>query len=245
MSRLIYGINPVMEALKSGVTRLSKVIVSDKKGKATYPVEREAHKRGVAVEYDSPKSLDVMTKGAAHQGVVGVATGEFEYVDIEDAINKWKASGKKAFFVLLDSVQDPQNMGSIIRGADVFGAHAVVITKDRCAPVTPAVTKASAGATEHVMIAMVVNLAAAIRRLKEENVWVAAIEAGEGKLVSSEDLNIDIAVVIGSEGSGIRKLVKEECDFALSIPMSGRVNSLNAAQAGVVVMYEIRRQRGA
>jgi 23S rRNA (guanosine2251-2'-O)-methyltransferase len=162
---------------------------------------------------------------------------------LDDLIQAWKKSKRPAFFLILDSIQDPQNLGSLIRTAEAAGAHGVVIPKDRASEITPTVVKASAGATAHVSIAMVTNLVNAISTLKDEGVWVAAIEADASQSIYNTDFKSDTAVVIGSEGAGIRRLVKKTCDFSVAIPMSGKVNSLNAAQAGAVTMFEILRQR--
>lgn len=242
--RVIYGINPVMEALKSGRDTLEKVFVA--RGRADRTVQAiidTARARGVSIERRSPGELEGLSQTPRHQGVVAIIAGQFRYSDIHDAIEAWKASGQHAFFLILDSVQDPQNLGSLIRTAHAAGVHGVIIPKDRAAEVTPAVVKASAGATEHTLIAREVNISRAIETLKEQGVWVAAIEAGCEEELYSTDLSHDIAVVIGSEGHGIRRLVRESCDYCLSIPMAGKVNSLNAAQAGAVAMFEIRRQR--
>jgi 23S rRNA (guanosine2251-2'-O)-methyltransferase len=148
-----------------------------------------------------------------------------------------------AFFLVLDSIQDPQNMGSLVRTAHAAGVHGVIVPKDRQSSVTATVVKASAGATEHIPIARVTNLAQTLERLKKENVWVLAVETGCKEDIFTSELKRDLAIVIGSEGKGIRRLVRERCDFCVTIPMAGKVNSLNAAQAGAVALFEARRQR--
>jgi 23S rRNA (guanosine2251-2'-O)-methyltransferase len=140
-------------------------------------------------------------------------------------------------------VQDPHNLGSLVRAATVAGAHGVIIPKHRASQVTPAVTKASAGATAHIPIAQVTNIARALEALKEEGVWVYGLEAGAKAGIYSADLTIDAALVVGSEASGVRRLVRERCDFLVSIPMAGSLDSLNAAQAGTVAMFELKRRR--
>ncbi len=240
--RIVYGTNPVLEALKAG--GVEKVIVaSGKSNRAATGVIRAAKEASAVVARASAAELDRLAGTSAHQGVVAFISGGFAYRDIEELIAAWKKSGEPALFLVLDSIQDPQNLGSLVRTACAAGVHGVVIPKDRASEVTPVVAKASAGATEHVMIAREVNIARAIERLKRENVWVAAIEAGCPGSIYSTDLAGDIAIVVGSEGRGIRRLVRESCDFCLSIPMAGRLNSLNAAQAGAVAMFEARRQR--
>jgi 23S rRNA (guanosine2251-2'-O)-methyltransferase len=175
--------------------------------------------------------------------VVAVVVGKYSYTLLEELIEAWQATGEPAFFVILDSIQDPQNLGSLIRGADCAGAHGIIITKDRSAKVTPAVAKASAGATAHVAVTRVTNLTRAIELLKEAGVWVTALEAGEGSTLYDIDLTSNTAIVLGSEGAGVRRLVKERCDHVVSLPIAGGVNSLSAAQAGVVSMFEVMRQR--
>ncbi len=180
---------------------------------------------------------------------MAVLRAEFRYAELEELIDRWKKSGGPAFFLVLDSIQDPRNMGSLVRTAHAAGVHGLIVAKDRSAPVTPVVVKASAGATEHLPIARVTNLVQAIKKLKEEGVWVLAVETGSAEDIFTADLKRDLAVVIGSEGKGIRRLVMEKCDFSAfipmgTIPMGGRVGSLNASVAGAIALFEARRQRG-
>jgi len=241
--RAVYGINPVLEALRSGAV-IDRVFVSEGRGgKAASDIMRLAGQRKVEVAKAAPRELTSMAGTERHQGVVALLHEEFRYSDIEDLIAAWKKRGGQAFFLVLDSVQDPQNLGSLVRTANAAGVHGVVIPKDRAAEVTPAVVKASAGATEHTMIAREVNITRAIERLKDEGVWAVAVEAGCRETLWGTDLDRDLALVIGSEGKGIRRLVRERCDLCASIPMSGQVNSLNAAQAGAIAMFEALRQR--
>lgn len=242
--RIIYGINPVAEAIKTkggAVTRI--VAAAGRHGKAFDEIARAAAKLKIPVETVDRKELDTLAGTPNHQGIAAVMAEDFRYADIEDLISAWKASGEKALIIVIDSVQDPQNLGSLIRSAEAAGAHGVIIPRDRACEVTPVVVKASAGATEHVMIAREVNLSRAIERLKKENVWTVAVEAGAKESIYRADLDIDLALVIGSEGAGIRRLVKESCDFSVHIPMGGRINSLNAAAAGAVAMFEARRRK--
>ncbi len=257
--RIIYGINPVSEALKAGpkgITAIEKIIISAGRTDARVnAIIKTAEAKAVAVQRISPDELDSLTGTIKHQGVAAVFITDFKYRSIEDIISSWKARGGPAFLLLLDSIQDPQNLGSLIRAANAAGVHGIIIPSDRACDVTPAVVKASAGATSHAMIARETNLTRAIKRLKEENIWVAAIEADCKEDLFHADLRGSIALVIGSEGKGIRRLVRETCDFGVSIPMAGgaegaspagtdaRVNSLNAAQAGAIAMFETLRQR--
>lgn len=241
--RVVYGVNPVREALK-GKGAIERVVVSrDRKDRAAQDVALAARKRNVEVASVAREELDRLAGTANHQGVVAVFAGEFAYSDIDDLIAVWKKSKERALFLVLDSIQDPQNLGSLVRTAHASGVHGIIIPKDRACEVTPAVVKTSAGATEHTPIAREVNLVRAIEKLKAEGVWAAAIEADCRDNIYLSDLDRDLAIVVGSEGKGIRRLVRESCDLCLSIPMAGLVNSLNAAQAGAVALFEARRQR--
>ncbi|MCK5236403.1 MAG: 23S rRNA (guanosine(2251)-2'-O)-methyltransferase RlmB [Deltaproteobacteria bacterium] len=241
----IYGINPVREALKKGRVEGELLV---QKGKNTPSIEsiiKTAKKAGIIVRRSSREELTREAGAVNHQGLILLTASAFKYADIVDVIEKWKKSGEKGFFVLLDSVQDPQNLGSILRTAHSAGACAVIIPKDRSVKVTSVAVKASAGAAMHIPVAIVTNMVQAIKTLKEEGVWVYGIEAECGESVYSFDLTGDVAIVIGSEGEGIRRLVSKECDQLMNIPMKGEVNSLNAAQAGAVTFFEVLRQREA
>ena len=249
MSRLIYGINPVMQALKAasfGVKgEIKEVLISSKRsGAVVDDMKRLSKARGIKVRLLSNDELENIAGTRNHQGVVLILKGAFPYLEIEDIIALWKKTGERAFFLILDSIEDPQNMGTLIRSASVAGVQGVIIPKDRSAEITPAVEKASAGATIHMPVAKVTNISNAIRSLKEAGVWVVGIEAGEKTDIYSAPFDGDLAIVVGSEGSGIRRLVKRECDLLASIPMRGELNSLNAAQAGTVALFEAVRQRG-
>lgn len=241
--RVVYGVNPVAEALRSSSDKIEKIMLGPERGgKPVFDIIKAAEEKNIAVERTTPEELQRLSGTPKNQGVVAFLYGEFRYSDIEDLIGIWKNSGGPAFFLILDSIQDPQNLGSLIRAANAAGVHGVIIPKDRACEVTPTAVKASAGATEHTPVAMVVNLSRAIERLKEEGVWAAGVETG-GEDIYKSDLDRDLALVIGSEGKGIRRLVKEACDFIVTIPMAGKINSLNAAQAGAIAMFEAKRQR--
>lgn len=241
--RVVYGINPVIESLASGEGIEKVVVSSSRSDKSINEILSSARSRGVRVEVSPPEELKRLAGTDKHQGAVAILKGAFRYREIEDLIEAWKKSGDPAFFLILDSIQDPQNLGSLVRAADAAGVHGIIIPKDRASEVTPVVAKASAGATEHALIAREVNITRAIERLKVENVWVAGIEAGRGEVIYKADLDRDLAIVVGSEGKGIRRLVLEACDFLVSIPMAGKISSLNAAQAGAIAMFEAKRQR--
>jgi len=196
----------------------------------------------VAVETRARAVVDEMAGGGNHQGVCAVV-GEYPYVDPEDLLEVARARGEAPLVVVLDGVQDPQNLGALVRSAHVLGAHGVIIPQDRAAPVTPAVVRASAGATEHVKIARVVNLARALDGLKEAGLWIAGGVADDGSAPWEVDLTGPTALVVGAEGKGVRPLVLRQCDFLVRIPMLGRVASLNVSVAGAVLLYEAVRQR--
>ena len=245
MKRLIYGINPVMEALKATDLSIKELLISSKRsGEAIDDIKDLAKECGVKVRLLSKDELENMAGTRNHQGVVIVCKEGFPYRHIEELLSIWKKSDARAFFLILDSIEDPQNMGTLIRSASAAGVQGVIIPKDRSAEITPAVEKASAGATIKTPIAKVTNISNAIRLLKEAGVWVVGIEA-EGKTnIYSAPFDGELAIVVGSEGAGIRRLVKRECDLLASIPMRGELNSLNAAQAGTVALFEAVRQRG-
>jgi len=245
-NRIVYGINPVREAIRAGGGNIERIIASGHRRDRTLDaVLREALSMNLRVERVAPDELVRLCGGAQrHQGVAALMKGGYGYRSLEDLIASWKGGGEKALFLMLDSIQDPQNMGALIRSAHSAGASGVIVPKDRSSEITPVVAKASAGATEHTAVARVTNLRNAIKLLKERGVWVIGVEADSGRSIYEADLTTDVAMVIGSEGSGIRRLVREECDYCVSIPMKGRVGSLNAAQAGTVALFEAMRQRG-
>ncbi len=241
---MIFGVNPVMEAIKARPEEIDRILVSETRDDRTASeLLRAAKARDIEVKKVAPPELDRLAGKLRHQGVAAVLSGEFRYSEVTDLVSAWKATGRQAFFLILDSIQDPQNLGSLIRTASAAGVQGVIIPKDRASEITPAVVKSSAGATEHMLVAREVNLVRAIEQLKAENVWVGGVEAGSREDIYSTDLDRNLALVIGSEGKGIRRLVRESCDFMVSIPMEGKLNSLNAAQAGAVAMFEARRQR--
>lgn len=244
--RVIYGINPVAEALKARPTGIEKLLVSaGRTDKEIGGIMKAAASSGVRVETVQPKKLDEVAGTGGHQGVVACLSGQYPYRGLDEIITNWKKSGKPALILVLDSIQDPQNLGALIRSAVSAGAHGVVIPKDRACEVTPAVVKASAGATEHAncLIAREVNLVRAMEELKRVGVWTAGLDAACKAAIYDADLSGDIALVIGSEGAGLRRLVKEACDLCVSIPMQGGFDSLNASIAGAIALFEAGRQR--
>ena len=202
-----------------------------------------AKDRGVPIIKAERASLDRISAGGAHQGIIAYASA-FEYKELEDIMEKAKTSGEEPLIIILDNLEDPHNLGAIMRTAECAGAHGVIIPKRNACGLTETVAKSSAGAIEYVPCVRVTNIVRAIEELKEKGFWIAACDMG-GQNYYEADLSGKLAVVIGSEGAGISKLVKENCDFTVSMPMVGRITSLNASNAAAVLMYEVRRQRDA
>jgi 23S rRNA (guanosine2251-2'-O)-methyltransferase len=242
--RVLYGVNPVRELLRAGGEGLSELwlVEGGDRPRAFSELERMARGLGAKVRSAPRARLDRLASGAGHQGVVAVVA-DYRYREVEDLLAAARALGEAPLLVLLDGVEDPGNLGAVIRSAHALGAHGVVIPRDRAAGVTPAVAKASAGAIEHCPVARVANLARTLEQLKEEGIWsVASVQDGEREL-REVDLAGPTALVIGGEGSGVRPLVRRTCDHAARIPMAGRVGSLNASAAAAIALYEAARQR--
>lgn len=235
-SSVIFGRNAVLEALKSGRT-LDKLFVQsgEREGSITLIVAK-AKEAGVPVVQVTREKLDSLSSGGVHQGVAAMAAG-VNYRTVEELLEVAAQKGEAPFLVIADGVEDPHNLGAIIRCAEGAGAHGLIISKRHCAPVTPVVVKASAGAVNHLPIAKVVNIAVTIDELKKQGVWIYGAEA-EGDSLYESDLSGAAAFVVGSEGKGLSRLVKEKCDFLLSIPMYGRVNSFNVSCATAVVLCQ-------
>lgn len=236
------GRNPVMEALKAGRS-INKILVAkgEREGSVTQIVAIARQNHIVVQEVDRSK-LDSLSTTHAHQGVIAFAAAK-DYVEVADILEIAEASGRPPFLIILDEITDAYNLGSILRTADAAGVHGVIIPKRRAIGLTAAVSKASAGAMEHVPVARVTNITQTIEQLKKKNIWVVGTDSSGEKPFFKSDLKGPIALVVGSEGEGMGKLVRESCDFTVSIPMLGRISSLNAAVAGAIVMYEILRQR--
>ncbi len=243
MVEVLYGRNPVYECLRAGRRRV-RVLWLIEGLRCERPWGALARRAGAEVRHADRRRLDVLCSGANHQGVVAEASG-YPYASVGDMLALAAARGEEPWLLLLDCLQDPQNLGTLLRTAEVVGLHGVVLPRRRAVGVTPAVVSSSSGASEHLLIARVTNLARTIGELQEHNVWVAGLEDVPGAQVLWEaSLDGALALVVGSEGRGLRRLVRERCDFVLRLPMRGRVNSLNAAVAGSVALYEAARQRG-
>jgi len=243
MSQLISGIHPVKEALKSPHVQIEKILIGTQ---TPHPSLQSiidlANKRKIPVAFSTRESLEQMTKGGVHQNVVGLVK-ETPYADVPEILSRWKKDGTKALILILDGIQDPQNFGSLIRTALGCGAHGIIIPRDRSVGITPVVVKASAGAAAHLPIARVVNIAAAIEALRKEGIWVYGASGEAKDPIYQLDLDMDLAIVVGAEGKGIRPLVKKKCDRLFSIPMKGPISSFNAAVSGGIILYEVMRQR--
>ena len=243
MSDIIYGINPVTEALKTRAAQVKKIIIAEgKEARGVKELIALARKQRVPVEYTQRRMLAQISGVEHHQGILGLVSPRRE-VSLEEIIDVWRNSGERLLVLILDGIQDPQNLGALIRTACACGAHGVITLKDRAAPITGAVSKASAGAVEYTNIARVTNIAAAIEYLKEKGAWIVGTSADSKTSIYELDGTMDLALVIGSEGKGMRPLVREKCDFLVHIPLRGQISSLNASAAGAIALYEIGRQR--
>lgn len=242
-TEMLYGFHPVFEALKAGRREFSELyIVNEKDSKRFDKVSGLVQERNIPIKMLDSQQLQRTTGSDLHQGI-GAKVSEYPFVQFEDILNNHGQPGNNDFLLLLDNVVDPHNLGALVRTALCVGVRGVIITKDRSASPTPAVSKASAGALEHVKLCRVTNMVSAIKEIKEKGFWVVGMDAGAERPVFSCELGDQLAIVIGGEGKGIRPLVKTKCDFLVSIPQKGSVSSLNASVAGAVVMYEAFRQR--
>jgi 23S rRNA (guanosine2251-2'-O)-methyltransferase len=238
---LIYGINAVAEALKARGKSLEWVgVAKERHDLRLQRVIDECRKNSVAVRFLGRAELDRMAGNNAHQGVVAITSGK-QYNDLDDLLAEKR--GKYSLLVLLDGIEDPHNLGAVLRTADAAGADGVVIPERRAVGVTPTVTKASAGASEHLPIAKVTNIARTVDELKEKNIWIVGLDERASKEYDSIDYKMDCGIVLGAEGKGVHDLVKKKCDFLVSIPMLGKMSSLNVSVAAGVMLYEIVRQR--
>lgn len=242
LEQLIIGRNPVTEAIKSGVL-LDKVFVNAEAGGSITNIIRLAKERDILVKEVTEQKLTAMCRGASHQGIIAVGACA-EYVEVEDILKSAKDKGEDPFIIICDEVEDPHNLGAIIRTAETAGAHGIIIPKRRSASLNYTVYKTSAGAASWLPVARVSNIAAAIDTLKENGVWIYGTD-GSGEDYRGVDMTGPVGLVIGSEGFGMGKLIMSKCDFLLRLPMKGKITSLNASVAGGIFMYEIVRQRDA
>jgi 23S rRNA (guanosine2251-2'-O)-methyltransferase len=245
MREILYGRQPVRETLRAGRRQVFKLLLA--RGVKTEGIVGEildlARQAGIPVEALNRHELDALGGEANHQGLAAHVSG-YPYVAVDDLLRAAERAGEPPFLLLLDHIQDPQNLGSLLRTAEAAGVHGIVLPGKRAAGVTPAAVRASAGAAEHIPVALVPNLVQAMRRLKDEGVWLAGLDASRGaQHYTQADLTGPLGLVIGSEGRGLARLARETCDYLLRLPMHGRVESLNASVAGAIALYEARRQR--
>lgn len=236
----IIGRHPVSEAIRSG--RSVNKVWLNKEGRGFGELIALMKAHGVSFQFAPKKKLDQLAHASGHQGVVA-SIAAHEYTSLEDLLARSKASGEPPFLIMLDNVEDPHNFGSILRTADASGCHGVIIPRRRSVGLTSVVAKASAGAVEYVPVARVANLAATIDELKKQGIWLAGTAADGSEDYRSADYSMPLCVVIGNEGHGMSRLVREKCDFLIHIPMRGKVSSLNASVAAGLLMYEVAGRR--
>lgn len=238
MADIIIGRNSVMEALKND-REIEKLLVGKGAEGSIKKIVGGAKAKKIPIQYSEKAALDRIAGSGTHQGVIAYVSN-YTYCSVEDIL---KAAGEEdPFVIILDGLEDPHNLGAIMRSAEVCGAHGIIIPKRRSAGITDTVVKASAGAVEYMPCAKVSNIRQAIEKLKKYGLWIGACDMG-GTPYYKQDLSGKLGLVIGSEGSGISRLVRERCDFVVSIPMKGKITSLNASNAGAVLMCEVARQR--
>ena len=246
MIETLYGRNGVCESLRAGRCKPYKLLLAEgvRETDIVTQIASLAKQAGVRVTRVRREDLDQL--GDVHHQGVALETSDYPYSSMDEIVALARSRGEAPLILLLDLLKDPQNVGSLLRTAEAAGTHGVVIQHRRAVGVTPAVVHASAGAVEHLLVAQVTNLVDAIGRLKGRDVWVAGLEAArDAQLYTEADLTGALALVVGSEGEGLRRLVRESCDFLVQLPMHGQVTSLNASVAGSIVLYEVLRQREA
>ena len=238
---MIEGRNAVIEAYRSGKCVDKVYILDGCQDGPILTIKREAKKAGSLIKYADKQLLDNMSETGKHQGVIAV-TAAYDYAEVSDILEIAKDKGEDPFIVLLDNIEDPHNLGAIIRSAHQAGAHGVIIPKNRAVGLTATVARTSAGALNYIPVAKVTNLSKTIEDLKKEGLWFVCADM-DGETMYNLNLKGPIGVVVGSEGEGVSRLVKEKCDFVASIPMKGQIDSLNASVAAGILCYEIVRQR--
>ncbi|SDN59665.1 23S rRNA (guanosine2251-2'-O)-methyltransferase [Fictibacillus solisalsi] len=238
----IIGRNPVLEVLRSG-RDINKIFVGE--GSQKGPVSQVIHmakENNVLVQFVPKKKLDLLSDGGNHQGVIA-AVAAYEYAEIDDLFQKAEEKGEDPFFIILDEIEDPHNLGSIMRTADAVGAHGIIIPKRRAVGLTAAVAKASTGAIEYIPVVRVTNIVQTMKELKERGLWFVGADMKGQEDYREAKLDLPIGLVIGSEGKGMGRLVKDTCDFLVRLPMEGKVTSLNASVAAGLLLYEVYRKR--
>lgn len=239
---MIEGRNAVIEALRAGVTIDKIYMLRGQTDSALGHIASTARSRGIVVVDADRRKLDGMSRTHSHQGVIALAAVR-EYASVEDILNVAHERGEPPLIIICDELSDPHNLGAVIRTAECAGAHGVIIPKRRSAGLTAVVAKTSAGAVAHLPVARVPNLSALLEQLKKQGIWIFGTAADADTSLYDADLKGPVAIVIGSEGAGMSRLVAEHCDFKVSIPMKGQINSLNASAAAAILIYEAVRQR--
>lgn len=238
---LLIGRNPITEALASGRSIIKIMIAKGTNSGPAVEIAAKAKKAGIPVQEVERKKLDFMTGGAVHQGVAALCAMK-DYAEVEDILALAEQRNEPPFIIILDEIEDPHNLGAIIRSAECAGAHGVIIKKRRSAGLTYTAYKASAGALEYLPVARVTNIADTIDELKEKNIWVYGADM-DGEDYCKTNFDGGVALVIGNEGKGISRLVREKCDVIVSLPLKGRINSLNASVAAGILMYKVAEKR--
>jgi 23S rRNA (guanosine2251-2'-O)-methyltransferase len=242
---IVYGRQPVHEAMRAGRRRVLTLFLKETAQPSPHlnEIVRMAGKAKVSVKRVEDRDLLRMTEGGHHQGIAA-RVSSYPYVSFEALVQAMKTGGEPPLVLILDHIQDPQNLGSMLRTAEAAGVTGVILPADRAAGVTPAAVRASAGAAEHVRVAEVTNLVRTLKTLKDEGLWIAGLEsAPDAKPYTEADLKGPLGLVVGSEGEGLKRLVREHCDFLIKLPLHGKITSLNAGAACAIALYEIRRQR--
>ena len=246
MPEFIYGLWPIIESLRSNRRKFEKLVMSDtleEKGLVA-EITALAREKGIDVSRVQRRILDDVSDKSNHQGMALRVEG-YPYVDVKDILQFADKKGEKPFILILDLLKDPQNVGSLIRVADAVGIHGIVLQDRRQVAVTPSVVASSSGAVEHILVAQVTNLVNAMKELKENDVWIVGMDVGPNvPALDKQDLNMPIGLVMGSEGEGMRRLVRDTCDFLVTLPMRGQVGSLNVATAGSIALYSAWQARG-
>ncbi len=241
-NEIIFGRHPVEEALDAGASLIQIYIAKGSKPSFVENILSLGKKRGIPVEVTNKSQIEKLADGQNHQGILAIME-PFKYSSLDAILKLSKDKGEDPFILVLDHIQDPYNLGGILRTAEAAGVHGVIIPQRRAAGVTAGVYKASVGAVEYLSIAQVVNIARTLEELKEKGLWIAGADMAGEKKYTQEDLKGSLVLVIGGEEKGLSRLTKEKCDFLLKLPMLGKINSLNASVAGGILIYEVLRQR--
>lgn len=237
---IIYGKNPVMEAIVSNKT-INKIYIN-KGSKDLYDIIKLAKEKRIVVVESDKKKLDKMVEFKNSQGIVASVT-DYEYFDVDDILKEAKERNEPPFVIILDKIEDPHNLGAILRTVECLGAHGVIIQKRNACQITDTVEKTAAGATSFVKVARVTNITETIKYLKEQGLWIYGLDMQGASDIYDTKFDGPIGIVVGNEGDGISRLVKENCDFMVKIPMSGKINSLNASVSTAISIYEVLRQK--